>query len=111
MRRALLLLALLAGPALARGQAVGSGVAVVTVYSQNGRYHLRSIPFDNEFPTPRGKTYVYDQGNAKPLYVFERGFDSVEEGSNNLILSDDGETVFYAIPWGADEAREGMKSV
>jgi uncharacterized protein DUF6794 len=111
MKRTLLIFALLTFPAVARGQAIGGNASIVTVYSQNGRFHLRSIPFDNEFPTPRGKTYVYEQGRREPLYVFERGFDSVAEDSNNLILSDDGETIFYAIPWGADEKREGLRSV
>ena len=111
MRRALLILILLTFPAFTSGQAISSVVYVLTVYSQNGRFYLRSIPYDNELPSLRGKTYVYEQGNATPLYVFERGFDSVEEESNNLILSDDGETIFYAIPWGADEGREGLRSV
>src|ERR1044072_7095661 len=91
MRRALLILILLTFPAFTRGQAISSVVYVLTAYSQNGRVYLRSIPYDNELPSLRGKTYVYEQGNATPLYVFERGFDSVEEESNNLILSDDDE--------------------
>ena len=45
------------------------------------------------------------------MYVFERGFDSVDKDSNNLILSNDGEVIFYAIPWEANEAKEGLKSV
>ncbi len=45
------------------------------------------------------------------MYVFERGFDSVDNESNNLILSNDGEVIFYAIPWGANEKKEGLKSI
>lgn len=93
------------------GQAISSAVDIVTTYSQNGKFSLRSIPFDNEFPTLRGKTSVYKTGSATPLYVFERGFDSVEDDSNNLILSNDGEVIFYLIPWGANEKKEGLKSI
>lgn len=96
---------------MARGQATSSVVEVVTVFSQNGRFFLKSIPYDNEFPSLRGKTYVYQTGKADPLYEFERGFDSVDDNSNNLILSNDGETIFFAIPWEADESIDGLKSV
>lgn len=58
LRRAVLILTLLTLPAVARGQMTSAHVSVVTVYSQNGRYHLRSVPYDDESPSPRGKTYV-----------------------------------------------------
>jgi hypothetical protein len=93
------------------GQFSGSDVAVVKTYSQNGKYFLKSIPYDNEFPTLRGKTTVYATSNRVPLYSFERGFDFVEEGSNNLILSKDGRVIFYAIPSEANELTDGLKSI
>ena len=92
------------------GQSSGSSVGTVTAYSQNGRFYLRSVPFDNEFPTLRGRTSVYESGRAKPLYVFERGFDSVGWDSHNLILSNDGEVIFY-VAWGGDEEIEELKSI
>ena len=111
MKAALLIIVTLLFPTAAGGQAIGSDVEVVTTYSENGKFYLRSIPYDNEFPSLRGVTYVYETGKAAPLYVFERGFDSVDEGGNNLILSDDGEVIFYAITWDADESKEGLKSI
>lgn len=107
----LLVVALFVCAAGAAGQAVAAGAEVVTVYSENGRYYLKSVQYDTIFPSTRGRTSVYETGRAAPLYVFERGFDGVDEDSNNLTLSDDGEVIFYVIPWGADEQREGMKSV
>lgn len=95
----------------ARGQSISSGVEITTVYSQNERFYLKSIPFDNESPTIRGKTFVYEKGRETPLYVFERGFDSVDDDSNNLILSNTGEVIFYAISWEANEEREGLRSI
>ena len=86
-------------PIVAEGQATSSVVEVITTYSQNGQYYLTSIPFDSEFPSLRGKTYVYRVGSSEPLYVFDRGFDSVDVDSNNLILSNDGKVIFYVIPW------------
>ncbi len=86
-------------------------MAIITTYSQNQKYYLKSVPYDDEFPTLRGKTFVYSSGNSTPVYVFDRGFDSVDEDSNNLILSNDGEVIFFAIPWEANEAREGLKSI
>ena len=93
------------------GQGIGSQVEVVTIYSQNGNFYLKSIPYDNGFPTLPGKTTVFATGKSKPLYAFDRGFDSVEDDSNNLILSNDGELIFYAVTWQANEQVEGLKSV
>lgn len=111
MKLIILLLPILFSVSVAQGQATGSDVAIITTYSQNQKYYLKSVPYDNEFPTVRGKTFVYSSGNPTPLYAFDRGFDSVEEDSNNLILSNDGEVIFFAIPWEANEAQEGLKSI
>lgn len=111
MRVALLIVCLLATAAAATAQMTSSVVEIVTVYSGNGRFHLKSIPYDNEEPSLRGKTFVYEAGRDAPLYVVGRGFDLVTNDQNNLILSDDGEVIFYAVPWRADEEREGLKSV
>lgn len=92
-------------------QTISSVVEIVTTYSQNGQFYLKSVPYDNQSPSLPGKTSIYEKGNLKPLYEFERGFDSVDKYSNNLILSNDGEVIFYAIPWEAHEDKEGLKSV
>lgn len=110
LKIALLTLLLFLSVNLARGQFSSSKVEVVTTYSQNRQFYLKSVPFDNEFPTLRGRTSVYKVGNPTPLYVFERGFDSVEEDSNNLILSNNGEVIFYVLPWHENEDKEGLKS-
>jgi hypothetical protein len=106
-----LILIILVGVTVTGGQAISSVVEIVTVYSQNEQFYLRSIPYDNEFPSLPGKTHVYQTGNSVPRYEFERGFDSVDADSNNLILSNNGEVIFHAIPWEADEQKEGLKSV
>lgn len=93
------------------GQAIGSAVEIITTYSQNGNFYLKSVPFDNEFPSLRGKTTVYKKGVAAPLYEFQRGFDSVDDDSNNLILSNNGDVIFYAVSYGANEEKDGLKSI
>lgn len=111
MRAASLILAALLGATAASAQFSAPSASIVTVHSQNGRFRLKSVPYDNAEPSLRGKTFVYRTGVAAPLYVVARGFDLVVAEQNNLLLSDDGEVIFYAVPWGADEEREGLKSV
>src|SRR5262249_21420652 len=111
MKISVLILSILLSATAVKGQSFSSSVEVITTYSQNEKYYLKSIPYDDESPSLRGKTYVYKNGSANPFYVFERGFDSISNDSNNLILGNDGEIIFYAIPWGANERRPGLKSV
>jgi hypothetical protein len=92
-------------------QSSSSRTDIIKTYSQNEIFYLISIPFDDEFPTLRGRTSVYQEGSQDPLYVFDRGFDTVERDNNNLILSNNGEIIFYAIPWDANENQEGLKSI
>lgn len=94
-----------------RGQAISSVVESTITYSQNEKLYLKTVPYDNEIPSLRGKTSVYEKGSATPLYVFDRGFDSIGDIGNKLILSNDGETIFYVIDWEANEEKEGLKSV
>jgi hypothetical protein len=93
------------------GQSISSSVEIYSVYSQNEKFYLKTIPYDNESPSLRGKTYVYQIGNQTPVYAFERGFDSLGFNDNFLILSNDGETIFFAISYGEDEQVEGLRSV
>ncbi len=104
MKIAFLILSILLTAAKVTGQMISSAVEVVTTYSQNEKFYLKSIPFDNEAPSLRGRTYVYEKGNATPLYVVERGFALVGEGNDKLILSNNGEVIFYAISWGANDS-------
>lgn len=92
-----------------KAQMISGAADVVTVYSQNERFYLKSIPYDDESPSLRGKTFVFAAGNATPLYTVDRGFDVIQP--NTLILSNDGEVIFLATTWEADETRDGMKSI
>jgi hypothetical protein len=95
----------------ALGQGFGSTVELVTVYSQNEVFYLKSWPFDSEFPSLRGVTKVFRKDSPNPIYTLSRGFDSVDDDSNNLIISNDGEVIFYLLLWGADEQKNGLKSI
>lgn len=111
MRIVFLILTILIGATIITGQSSSSVVEIITTYSQNEKFYLKSIPYDNEFPTLRGKTFIYEKGSPTPQYIFERGFDWVHDDSNNLILSNNGEVIFYVITWDADEEKEGLKSI
>lgn len=93
------------------GQSISSSVGVVTVYSENGQYFLTSVPFDNESPSTRGVTRVFKKGKAEPIYTVDRGFDGVHKKSNNLILSNDGLSIFFLITWSADDESKELKSI
>ncbi len=112
MKKFLLLTALLVNSIFVIfGQTISSHISIATVYSQNEKYFLKTIPYDNESPSLRGKTYVYQTGVDKPLYTLERAFDTINEFGNELILSNNGEVIFYVIGFGANEEKEGLKSI
>ena len=90
-------------------QSYSSAVEIPTVYSENGEYLLKSIPWDNVSPSVRGTTSVYRKNSGTPIYSFKRGFDRAE--GNRLTLSNDGEIIFYVIDWDADEEKDGLKSI
>jgi hypothetical protein len=106
---AILLLFLISLTCVAQG--TSSVVEITTVYSQNGEYYLKTIPYDNEFPTLRGKTYVYNKKTNRLLYSFERGFDGIQKDNNLLTLSNNGEIIFYVIDRGAKDKIEGLGTI
>ena len=89
---------------------VSGAAVVVKVYSQNGKFYLKSIPYDDQTPSLKGETSVYERGATTPLYTLDRGFD-VHENISTVILSNDGEVIFNVVQWGGDETKEGLKSV
>ena len=95
---------------VATAQMFTSAVEIATVYSQNEQFYLKSIPYDNESPSMRGKTFVYQKGKPDPLYIIERGFD-LFLGNLSLFLSNDGQVIFYVIGNDANEEKEGLKSI
>lgn len=110
--KALISILLIAISAVAfRPQSFSSVAHIITVYSENRQYYLKSIPHDNESPSLRGVSSVFASGESKPLYKLDRGFDSVRLERNNLVLSNDGNTILFFIPWGAEESKDGLKSI
>ena len=98
MKPLFLLLILLIVSSVGQGQATSGSAEILTVYSQNERFFLKSIPYDDEAPSLRGTTSVYERGKSTPLYTLDRGFDPpVGAHDNSLILSNDGEVIFYEI--------------
>ncbi len=104
-----ILLILLAFSISGFAQSFSSAVEILTVYSENGKFYLKSIPWDNISPSTRGETSVYRTGAKEPIYSFEVGFDTADR--NKLTISDDGEVIFFFIDWMADETKDGHKSI
>ena len=112
MKPLFLLLTLLIISSVAQGQSYNGSAEIFTVYSQNERFYLKSIPYDDEAPSLRGTTSVYEKGKSRPLYTLDRGFDPPDGAYDNLLtLSNDGEVIFYIVAWGGDEEKDGLKSV
>jgi hypothetical protein len=95
MKTAFLILAILFVGSEAAAQVISGGVTIRTLYSQNEKFYLKSFPFDDRTLTLKGKTYVYEKGDATPLYVIERGFALLGGANDKLILSNNGEVIFY----------------
>lgn len=111
MKIVLLILTVFLTTAVANAQMMSGSAEIVTVYSQNERYYLKSIPYDDASPSLKGETAVYESGKSTPLYTLDRGFDPASNDENTLFLSNDGEVIFYVITWGAHEKTDGMRSV
>ena len=109
MKHVALLFILFCASVMAHAQMVSGAGSVVTVYSQNEQFYLQSTSYDDESPSLRGQTSVYQKDNPIPLYTLERGFDVIQ--ANTLVLSNDAETIFMATTWAADEEKDGMKSI
>ena len=110
MKPVFLILTLLITTAVAAGQMVSGSAEIITVYSQNNRFYLKSIPYDGESPSLKGETSVYERGKASPLYTLARGFD-INDNISSLFLSNDGEVIFYVVQWGGNENTDGLKSI
>lgn len=110
MKPVFLILMVLITSSVAAGQIVTGSADIITIYSQNNRFYVKSIPYDDETPSLKGKTYVYEKGKGTPLYTLDRGFD-VFDGISSLILSNDGEVIFYVVAWDTNEEKDGLKSV
>jgi hypothetical protein len=84
-----------------------SVVSIVTVWSDNGAYYLRSVPYDNHLPPNYGKTTVY-AADGTERYSFDRALLAMDHSP--LFLSDDGESIL-AVFGLADDALERFRSV
>jgi hypothetical protein len=65
------------------------------VYSENGQYFVKSIPFSDQVWTVLGKTSIYAIGDTtSALFVVDRYFSP-----DYLFLANDGQSLFYLTNW------------
>lgn len=77
------------------GQTTYSVCYVHKVNSQNDRFFLKTIPFDNIEQTSTGKTTVYTSDSVE-LYSISRSFE-VSSNRKEIFLSNDGQNIAYII--------------
>ncbi len=65
--------------------------------SSNEQYALKSVSYDSEFPTLRGKSYINIVGNGYklPLYTVNRTFELDDDELNFVAISNDGKKIAY----------------
>ena len=74
--------------------AASSSAETVTAYSQNGRFYLKSVPYDHGSPHLHGVTRVFQVDGDRLVYSFEKALEvSVNEGPT-VILSNNGDVIF-----------------
>lgn len=78
---------------LLQGQTSSANVPISITYSENEIFSLKSISYDNEYSTLRGKSIIYK--NGQEFYSINRSFDLYNSAKFRLVLSNDGSTVIY----------------
>jgi len=66
-----------------------------TVKSQNDKYFLRTIPFDNIEQTSTGNTIIYNSDSTK-FYEVEKYFE-LSDNRKEVFLSNDGKIIAYVV--------------
>lgn len=66
-----------------------------TVQSQNGKFFLKTFPFNDVEETSLGKTIVYNSESVK-LYELDRHFE-LSRNKKEVFLSNDGQTIVYVL--------------
>ena len=77
------------------GQSINYEYYIHTVNSQNNKFFLRTIPFDNIEQTSIGKTIVFNSDSTK-FYEIPRYFPYTSN-RKEIFLSNDGKTIVYVI--------------
>ena len=92
-------------------QMATSIVPISETYSSNGKFKLKSVSYDNDFPTMIGESEVFENNhgeNGKLLYKINRSFDLYKNHPYFLAVSNDGRKLIYIIDqtyFGGDENK------
>jgi len=77
------------------GQTYSLEYSIYTINSQNNKFFLRTIPYDNIEQTSIGKTIVFNSDSTK-VYEISRYF-KISPNWKEIFLSNDGKTIAYVI--------------
>lgn len=107
MRKVLIIILIFFG-VISNSQTTYNPISITKTFSENGKYHVESTPFDNFYPGLRGKTLIFK--NNKLQYKIDRPF--VKLGSSNyLAISNDGQYVIYIMSKNSNSKEAELKNV
>lgn len=96
-------------------QSSTSVVPITETYSSNGEFLLKSISYDDEFPTLRGESFVFyanEYANSsfdrKSFYQIDRSFDLYDFEPFFVAISNDGRKIIYIknkVYWKGEEHK------
>ena len=80
------------------GQISSQRVPISETYSYNGKFKLKSISFDEEFPNTKGEShvsYTKKHESYKVVYKVNRSFDLYDDYPFFVAISNDGKKIIY----------------
>lgn len=95
MKKIILLILTITISVLFKAQISSSAIPISETTSSNGEYMIRSVSYDDEFPTLRGKSFVIEKESSKIMYEINRSFDLVDGYPYFVAISNDGKKVAY----------------
>ena len=84
-------------------------ISISKIFSENEKYHIETTPFDDFYPSLRGKSLVFK--NNKLKYKINRSFPMLWVGQTFLAVSNDGKYVIYIMSRNSSSEEAELKNV